>query len=153
MKPLIVLLAAFGISLSAEKLFYGHADLALSGRVAMSAMLLFTAIAHFAFTKGMEMMLPGFVPFKTAVIYLTGLAEIAAAAGLFIPDLRFAAGWMLIVFFFLMLPANIYAATKHVNYQEGTYEGSGPGYLWFRVPLQFLFIVWTYLSAIHPFHP
>jgi uncharacterized membrane protein len=54
----------------------------------MSVMLLFTAIAHFKFTKGMTMMLPGFIPFKTETVYLTGIIEIVAAIGLFIPHFR-----------------------------------------------------------------
>lgn len=148
MKPLIVLLSVFAISLFATKFFRNSYDFALSGRIAMSVMLLFTAIAHFAFTKGMAMMLPDFIPYKTATIYLTGIIEIAAAFGLFIPTLRVVTAWLLIAFFILILPANIYAAVKHVDYQKGTSEGSGLTYLWFRIPLQILFIVWTYLSAI-----
>ena len=148
MKPLIVLLGAFVISLLVTKLMRGHFDPALSGRVAMSAMLVFTAIAHFAFTPGMTMMLPGFVPYKTQVIYVTGILEIAAAIGLLIPDLRVITGWLLIAFFIMLLPANILAALKHIDYQKATFDGNGPAYLWFRVPLQVVFIVWTYLSAI-----
>ncbi|WP_028980554.1 DoxX family protein [Sporocytophaga myxococcoides] len=148
MKPLIVLFAVFVISIAAIKLINGVTDIPLAGRIAMAAMLSFTAIGHFAFTKGMSMMLPDFVPFKTETIYLTGLIEIAAAIGLLIPSLKHITGWLLIVFFLLLLPANIYAAIKHVDYQKGTLEGPGITYLWFRLPLQLLFILWTYLSAI-----
>ncbi len=148
MKPLIVLLTVFIISIAAIKLINGVTNIPLAGRIAMAAMLVFTAVGHFAFTKGMSMMLPDFVPFKTETIYLTGLIEIAAAIGLLIPGLKQITGWLLIVFFLLLLPANIYAAFKHVDYQKGTLEGPGMAYLWFRVPLQLLFIVWTYLSAI-----
>jgi uncharacterized membrane protein len=148
MKPLIFLLGAFGISLLVTKILQGNFELALSGRIAMSVMLVFTAVAHFAFTKGMAMMLPGFVPYKTEMVYLTGTIEIAAAIGLLILNLRVTTAWFLIVFFILILPANIYAAIKHIDYQKGTFNGNGPGYLWFRIPLQILFIVWTYLSAI-----
>ncbi|MCR6640399.1 MAG: hypothetical protein NVV82_15725 [Sporocytophaga sp.] len=148
MKSLIVLLTVFVISIAAIKLINEVTNIPLAGRIAMAAMLVFTAVGHFAFTKGMSMMLPDFVPFKTETIYLTGLIEIAAAVGLLIPGLRYITGWLLIVFFLLLLPANIYAAFKHVEYQKGTLEGPGLTYLWFRVPLQLLFIVWTYLSAI-----
>ena len=65
MKPLIVLLVAFVISLVILRLVNGDMDYALAGRIAVSVMLLFTSIAHFAFTKGMVMMLPPFIPFKT----------------------------------------------------------------------------------------
>lgn len=148
MKPLIVLLGVFGISLLVMKIFRGNFELALSGRMAMSAMLLFTAVGHFAFTKGMSLMLPDIVPFKTETVYLTGIIEIAAAIGLFIQNFRTLTAWLLIVFFILILPANIYATIKHIDYQKGTFDGNGIAYLWFRIPLQILFIVWIYLSAI-----
>ena len=148
MKPLFVLLGAFAISLLATKFFTKTSDLPLSGRVAMSVMLVFTAIGHFAFTKGMAMMIPDFMPYKTEVVYLTGVIEIIAAVGLLIPSSRVWTGWALILFFILLLPGNIKAAIDHVDYQKATLDGSGPTYLWFRIPLQLLFIAWTYLSAI-----
>ena len=148
MKPLIVLISVFAISLITIKLTRGNFEFALSGRIAMSVMLVFTAIAHFAFTKGMSMMLPDFIPYKTEVVYLTGIIEIAAAIGLFIPNFRIVTAWLLIAFFILILPANIYSAIRHIDYQKGTFDGNGLTYLWFRIPLQILFIVWTYLSAI-----
>lgn len=64
MKPLIVLLSVFSISLLVMKMLYANFEFALSGRIAMSAMLLFTAVAHFVFTKGMAMMLPKFIPIR-----------------------------------------------------------------------------------------
>ena len=148
MKPLIILISVFIISLLVNKIFKGNVEFALSGRIAMLAMLLFTAIGHFEFTKGMSMMLPDFIPFKTETVYLTGVIEIAAAIGLFIPNFRSVTAWLLIVFFILILPANIFAAINHIDYQKGTFDGHGLTYLWFRVPLQVLFIAWTYLSAI-----
>lgn len=148
MKPLIVLLLVFTISLMATKLFNGNFDLALSGRVAMSAMLIFTAIGHFIFTKGMSLMLPSFVPYGKELVYCTGILEIAAAIGLFVPSIRVVVAWLLIAFLILVLPANIHATLKHVDHQTGTFTGNGPSYLWFRIPLQLLFVVWVYLSAI-----
>lgn len=148
MKPLIVLLAVFGIALLVTKIRYGNFEYALSGRIAMSVMLLFTAVAHFAFTRGMAMMLPDFIQYKTEVVYLTAIIEIAAAIGMFIPNFKEINAWLLISFFILILPANIYASIKHVDYQKGSFDGNGLVYLWFRIPLQILFIVWTYLSSI-----
>lgn len=148
MKPLIVLLISFIASLLLTKIFLGTYDLALSGRVGMSAMLVFCAIGHFAFTKGMSLMIPEFIPFKIEVIYLTGLAEIIFAIGLLLPGYRVFTAWLLIIFLILVLPANIYASMKQVDYQKATFDGNSLTYLWFRIPLQILFIVWTYLSAI-----
>lgn len=148
MKPLIVLLSSFAISIFIIKIFKTEYDFALSARIAMTIMLLFTAIGHFVFTKGMSMMIPDPIPFKTIVVYLSGIFEILLALGLLIPQFKTVSGWILIVFLLLLLPANIYASLHHVNYQKGTFDGDGPLYLWFRIPLQFLFITWAYISAI-----
>ncbi|MEL6974419.1 MAG: hypothetical protein AAGL29_03385 [Bacteroidota bacterium] len=151
MKPLIVLLTSFVIAIFTVKWVTKQYDVALSARIAMAIMLCFTAIGHFAFTKGMSMMLPQFVPFKTSLVYLTGIFEILLAVGLLIPKLQVLSGWALIIFLVLMLPANIYAAIHQVNYQKGTFDGHGLTYLWFRIPLQVLFIVWAYVSAVKTF--
>ncbi len=115
----------------------------------MSAMLLFTAIGHFAFSKGMALMIPDFIPFKKQVVYITGLFEIVAAIGLLVDGYQRITGWLLIAFFILILPANINAAIKKIDYQKGTTNGPGVKYLWFRVPLQLLFMSWVYFFAIH----
>lgn len=148
MKPLVLLLSVFVLSLVLTKVLRGHPEWARSGRIAMCAMLLFTAVGHFLFTEGMTMMLPEPVPFKKEIVYLTGFIEILAAAGLLIPSLQKITAWLLIIFFILILPANIHAAINHVDYQRATPDGNGVTYLWFRVPLQILFMGWVYLSAI-----
>ncbi|MEM9078488.1 MAG: DoxX family protein [Bacteroidota bacterium] len=148
MKPLIVLLSSFVIAIFVVKLIYKKYDFALSARIAMSVMLCFTAMGHFIYTKGMSMMIPEFIPFKTTFVHLTGIFEILLAVGLLIPRVKVISGWTLIIFLLLMLPANIYAAIHQVNYQKGTFDGNGLSYLWFRIPLQVLFIVWAYISSI-----
>ena len=148
MKPLIVLLSSFVIAIFVVKLIYKQYDFALSARIAMSIMLCFTAMGHFVYTQGMSMMIPEFIPFKITFVHLTGLFEILLAIALLIPKLRAVSGWTLIIFLLLMLPANVYAAIHQVNYQKGTFDGNGLSYLWFRIPLQVLFIVWTYISSI-----
>ncbi len=148
MKPLIVLVSTFVLTILCFKLIKGHYELALAARISMSIMLVFTAVAHFVYTKGMTMMLPPFVPYKTIVVYLTGLIEVTAAVGLLIPKLQTVTAWLLIAFFLLILPANVYASLKTVDYQNANLEGNGLVYLWFRIPLQVVFIAWIYLSCL-----
>ncbi len=148
MKPLIVLISVFAIALIILKLIKGNFHYALSGRIAMSAMLIFTAIGHFVFTQGMAAMLPDFIPAKTEVVLLTGLLEIIFATGLLLPGYRNTIAWILIMFLILVLPANIKAAFENINYQTGELNGEGLSYLWFRIPLQIFFILWTYLTSI-----
>jgi len=114
----------------------------------MSCMLVFTAIGHFIYTHGMSLMLPSFLPFRHEVIYLTGIIELCAAIGLLIPRLQHLTAWLLIIFFILILPANIHAAINNIDFQTGNNNGQGMAYLWFRVPLQILFIWWTYYFGI-----
>jgi uncharacterized membrane protein len=147
-KPFIVLLIAFILALATMKLFYPAVDFSLAGKIAMSAMLLFTAIGHFAFSKGMAMMLPSFIPFKKNVVYVTGFIEIAAAIGLLIPQTSMATGWWLIAFFILILPANINAAIHKIDYQKANTHGKGLSYLWLRAPLQIVYIAWIYFFVI-----
>jgi len=148
MKPEVILVAVFGLSLFIMKLVTGSVDIALSGRIGMTAMLLFTALGHFLFPKGMAMMMPPFIPYKTGMVYFTGVIEIAAAIGLLIPGLRLVTAWLLILFFILILPANIYGAIHHVDLQKASTDGKGLGYLWYRVPLQIFFIAWVYISGV-----
>ncbi len=148
MKPLIILIAIFAVSVFIIKLFTQKYDLLLSAQIGMAAMLFFTAIGHFAFTKGMTMMIPSIIPLKTELVYLTGILEIILGIGLLIPSLRVYSAWVLVIFFIFLLPANIYAALNNIDYQKGTFDGNGMSYLWFRIPLQILFIAWTYLSSI-----
>ncbi|MEE9362417.1 MAG: hypothetical protein V3U92_07460 [Cellulophaga sp.] len=148
MKPLIVLLVSFLIALIVVKIVQKQYYFALSARIAMAIMLVFTAMGHFVYTKGMSMMLPEFIPFKDNFVYLTGIFEMLLAVTLLIPKLKVLSGWTLIIFLLLMLPANIYASINNVNYQKGTFDGNGIMYLWFRIPLQVLFIVWTYVCTI-----
>jgi uncharacterized membrane protein len=148
MEPLIVLIGVFILSLGITRLTNGNFNYSLSGRIAMSAMLLLTASGHFLFPKGMTAMLPGFVPFKKEMVFITGIIEIAAATGLLISSLQDSTAWFLIIFFILILPANISAAVKRIDYQKGTTDGPGLNYLWFRIPLQLLFISWVYFFAI-----
>lgn len=148
MKTLVVLLSSFVIAIFVIKIVNKDYNFALSARIAMSIMLCFTAIGHFVFTKGMSMMIPQFIPFKIPLVYLTGFFEIVLAIGLLVPKVKVISGWTLIVFLLLMLPANIYASIHNIDYQRGTFDGNGISYLWFRIPLQFLFLTWTYFSSI-----
>jgi uncharacterized membrane protein len=149
MKPLYVLLGAFITILIISRFGFGKFDYSLSGRIAMSIMLMFTAIGHFTFPKGMIMMIPDFIPFKKTLVYFTGIVEAAAAIGLLIHPLQHVTALLLIIFFILILPANINAAIKHIDFQRATNEGYGITYLWFRIPLQLLFIAWTYFFGIY----
>lgn len=143
--PIVLLLSVFVLKGINKKWEY-----AFSARIAMAVMLITTGIAHFFYTKGMVIMLPDFIPCKTEIIYTTGIIEMLAAIGILVPKYQKLTGWLLILFFILVLPANIYSAIKQVNMETATYDGGGVKSLWYRVPLQLFFIGWIYFSCIKP---
>lgn len=148
MKPLFVLLTVFFISNLVIRQYKGDMDYHLAGKIALATTLLFTSLGHLIYTKGMVLMLPDFIPLKKEIIYVTGLLEVMGAFGLFIPSISRLTGMLLIVFFILILPTNIYASMKHLNYETATFDGKGTEYLWFRIPFQLLLIGWTYYCLL-----
>lgn len=148
MKPLAVLITTFSLSLLAIWFVGGHWNYIWAGNIAMTVMLLFTAIGHFKFKQGMIMMMPDFISFKKKIVIFTGFIEIGAAISLLIPALRYSVSILLIIFFVLILPANINAALKNVDYQNATYNGNGLSYLWLRIPLQLFFIGWVWYFGL-----
>ncbi|MGO1245715.1 MAG: DoxX family protein [Sphingobacteriaceae bacterium] len=148
MKPLIVLVVIFSVGLLVTRLVKGKADVRLSGQIGLSGMLLFTAMGHFLFTQGMSMMLPEWIPLRIELVYITGIIEIIAAATILNSRYRKLTGICLMIFFVLILPANILAATSNLNYETGSYNGAGLNYLWFRIPFQLLLLAWTYYFAV-----
>ena len=62
-------------------------------RYALATMLVFTASAHFTKMKhDLVRMMPDWIPQPMALIYFTGVCEIAGAVGLMLPYFRQAAG-------------------------------------------------------------
>ena len=107
-------------------------------------MLVFTASAHFTKMKSdLLRMMPEWIPQPMALIYFTGLCEIAGAIGLLLPGVRRAAGIALIVFFIVVFPANVKAARSGVGL-----GGKRPTPLWLRASMQVLFIALTWWSAL-----
>lgn len=115
-----------------------------STRDALSLMLVFTGISHFTFmTEDFVRMMPPSIPWPRAMVYFTGVCEIAGAVGLLLPGFRCAAAYGLIAFFLAVLPANIHAARSGV-----TLHGKPATRLWLRIPMQVLFIGIALWSAL-----
>jgi uncharacterized membrane protein len=113
-------------------------------RYALATMLVFTASAHFTKMKSdLVRMMPDWIPRPMALVYFTGVCEIAGAMGLLVPNVRQAAGLALIVFFIVVFPANVKAARTGVGL-----GGKRPTPLWLRASMQVLFIALTWWSAV-----
>ncbi|HUF05510.1 MAG TPA: hypothetical protein VMM38_15225 [Aridibacter sp.] len=146
MAPLIILLVVFLFAWLIDRfLLKGELGTSLSGRIAMSAMLLVTAIAHFTSTEAMVQMMPDAIPYKRELVWFTGLCELAAVIGLLWNRTIWLASVMLIIFFVAVLPANIFGSLKAEGVGGTEY---GPLYLLFRIPLQIFFIAWVWYFGL-----
>lgn len=144
MTPLIFLLLTFAVARAWSGARRAPDPGARAARFALAAMLILTGVAHFTSTEALAQMLPPLLPGAVALVYATGALELAAAALLLWRRDRQTPwlGWALAAFFFGLLPANVYSALAEVGL-----GGHGAAYLWFRVPLQALFIGWALVST------
>lgn len=102
---------------------------------------IFFFVGHLVKTDGMVEMLPPWVPYRLALVYLTGLIELLIGIALFMPRYQPLAAKLAIVVFAVFFPANIYAASNGIGL--GGHQW-GPVYLLIRGPLQILLIAWAY---------
>jgi len=151
MAYLLILLAAlllpYGGWVVAKQLGWGWASAitpALAGCSGLALIFLLAGIAHFLVTRPMAEMIPPAIPYRVPLVYFTGLCELAAVAGLLLPEMRRTTGWAVIVFLIAVFPANISGALRHLPL--GGHDA--PHYLWFRVPVQLFLIGWTYYFAV-----
>jgi uncharacterized membrane protein len=113
-------------------------------RVGLSLFFIFTSIGHFIRTEPMAAMLPSAVPYRTELIYFTGVLELLGAIGVWIPSLTRLTGLLLILMLIGILPSNIYSAINRVDFGG---HGTGPAYLLVRIPFQLFVIWWTYFAT------
>ncbi|MBK9154725.1 MAG: DoxX family membrane protein [Chloracidobacterium sp.] len=146
MAPLLFLLVSFAILYLLDRFaLSGRLGISFIGRAAMAVMLLVTGISHFTNTEEMVAMIPDILPAKRELIWFTGVCELAAVVGLLWDRTARPAAILLIVFFVLVLPANIAESLRSVEFGGMEY---GPIYLLFRVPLQIFFIWWVWYFGL-----
>jgi uncharacterized membrane protein len=108
--------------------------------ILMALIYILAGILHFVIPAMYERIVPPWIPKKKAVVYLSGLLEIAFGAALFFPGFRTLALYGIIGLLFLFLPAHIHMLRdKHAS------MGLPAWALWLRLPLQGLLIFWASL--------
>ena len=111
--------------------------------------LLFVAggLNHFRSSALYAEIMPPYLPFPLALVYLSGVAEIAGGVGVAIPKTRRAASWGLLALLLAIFPANVYMATNKIV--PGGYQ-IPDALLWARLPLQFVLMYWVWSATIRP---
>jgi uncharacterized membrane protein len=114
-------------------------------RVVVAALFIAAGANHFLSPSPYVAIVPPWLPFPAALVYLSGAAEIAGGVAVLFRATRRIAGIGLIALLIAVFPANVYAA----------FEGMEIGgqavplwMLWARLPLQALLIAIVYAVAV-----
>lgn len=84
-------------------------------RVVIAALLFTTGTLHFVIPDVFYAQVPDFLPFRLAIVYLSGVIEIVLAVGLLWPRFKRRAAMASALFFVLIFPGNIWQAVAQVD--------------------------------------
>jgi uncharacterized membrane protein len=105
---------------------------------------IFAGIMHFVIPRAYHSIVPDYLPRKRALVYASGVAEIAGGAGVLVRPLRQVAAWWSIATLVAVFPANLHMAIHYDRYRN--VPGGRVGLL-LRLPVQLLFIAWAHAAA------
>ena len=104
----------------------------------LAALLTTTGTLHFVVPRAFAALVPPQLPEPRALVYLSGAAELACAAGLVVPRTRWLAGWATAALFVAVFPGNVQmaldAADRSELYRAATYA---------RLPVQVPLVAWA----------
>ena len=107
--------------------------------------ILFIAASTFHFSSDAELqIIPPFLPYRRAALYITGIFELLGGIGLLIPRFQRPAAWGLVALLIAIFPANVYHAISGM--QLGGFLNTRL-YHWIRLPFQAVFIAWALWST------
>ena len=105
----------------------------------LSLFFIYFGIDHFINPEFYLSIMPPAFPLHAEAVYISGFFEILGGISVLIAPLRKIAGCGLVALLICVYPANIYMAITPEAFPEISIE-----LLYFRLPLQFLFIYWAY---------
>ena len=114
----------------------------------LAVCIIVAGILHFAVPQPFIKIVPGFLPYPAALVYISGVFEILLGIGLLVPATRQLAAWGLVALFIAVYPANLNMAFNHIQI------AGIPDAWWFqaiRLPFQFVLIAWAYWYTRDPY--
>lgn len=95
-------------------------------------------VLHFVHPEPFLAIVPDYIPFPAAAVYISGFFECAGGVGLLIRRCRHLASMGLIALLIAVFPANVNMAVNSIDFGLPHYL------LWWRLPLQAVLIVWVW---------
>lgn len=108
-------------------------------RTLYTIVLFGAGILHFVQEPGFRKIVPKFLPFRKAIVLISGVFEMLFAVLLWVKKGQLLTGRLLALFMVAVFPANIYMAVKRIGLQPG--KKANPWIVWLRLPLQIPLII------------
>ncbi len=96
-------------------------------------------VFHFIKPKLYLSIMPPYLPWHLALVYLSGVAEVILGLLLLFPSTQALAAWGLIALLIAVFPANVHMALNSTEFTP-----LKPIFLWLRLPLQAVLIAIAY---------
>lgn len=115
--------------------------LAALPRWALALFMVTAGVAHFVAPAPFVAMVPAALPWPLALVYLSGVAEVAVGLGLLVERTRRLAAWGLVALLVAVAPANLNMAINDIPLGGRDLPAWA---LWGRLPLQLVLIAWAH---------
>jgi uncharacterized membrane protein len=116
-------------------------------RTILAVLLVIAGANHLRVPDFYLTMMPDYLPFPSALILISGLAEMAGGVFLLVERTRLIAAWGLIALLVAVFPANLNLVFHHDHPPWNTVP---TWVLWLRLPLQLPMIAWVYAVGLRP---
>jgi uncharacterized membrane protein len=110
-------------------------------RILLAVFFIGAGTNHFVSADFYRSIMPPYIPWHSAMVTISGAAEILGGVGVLIPRTRKLAAWGLITLLIAVLPVHIHMVIHGFR--------SVPAWLlWLRLPLQLVMIAWVYSCCL-----
>lgn len=104
----------------------------------IAVVYIISGFLHFFRPEPYLRIMPPYIPYHSAMVLLSGMAELVLGVGLLFPTTRSLAAWGIILLLIAVFPANVYMATSDKF-------ADIPAWLrWGRLPIQGILIAWAW---------
>jgi uncharacterized membrane protein len=110
-------------------------------RVLLAIFMITAGTLHWVTPAPFVKIVPSFLPYPLALVYISGVFEILGGVGLLVPPVSQAAAWGLIALFIAVFPANINMAVNRIQ-MDGIPDSDL--LRWGRLPFQAILIAWAW---------
>lgn len=115
-------------------------------RYILAGLFLITGILHFIKPQIFVKIMPEYIPFHLAMVYISGAAEMLGGLGILFERTQAWAGCGLILLLIAVFPANINMSIQSV--QKSGYSSLFSLATIARLPLQIVLIYWVYWACL-----